>query len=118
MAKVSAVAIGQNLPLIRWFLAHSVDINALVTDIEDITTATGYDAKWAAIKAAGDLIIKDMADFPGLPTMGTVACTQGEADQLVGAHGEIIGKILQNLPAIMAFIMQILPLFGGGAAKP
>ena len=116
----SPLYLGQNMPYIRWALGHIAQLEPLVTDLKDIIAATTLKAKAESLKHAIDLVVLILDDFPkNTMLFPMVAATTAELDELgahpeVGKNGQIIGWIIQNLPAILAFIQQIIPLFGGG----
>ncbi len=90
------LTIGENLPYIRWAIAHARDLPALMEDFQAILSATGIDGKWAAVKTLLDLIVSIGADFPGLadivsPTPGpspspAPSPADGPIGPIVSAH--------------------------------
>ena len=109
------------LPYVQWALGHWQQIPQLAGDVVAVESAAGLEARWAAAKTAGDLLVSILADFP---LAASPAAPEGPAGSNpverragpVGANGQIIGLLLQNLPQILAFIQQIVPLFKGPAA--
>ena len=107
------------LPYVQWALGHWQQIPQLAGDVVAIESADGVDARWAAIKTAGDLLVTVIDDFPvQTPPPVTADAVQAmcAAHGAVGANGQIINTLIQNLPAILSFITQILPLFKAGGA--
>ena len=101
------------LPYVQWALGHWQQIPQLAGDIVAVESASGTDARWAAIKTAGDLLVTLIDDFPAAtPAPVTADAVQSmlAAHGAVGANGQIINELIQNLPAILSFITQILPL--------
>ena len=105
------------LPYVQWALGHWQQIPQLGGDVVAVESAAGLDARWAAVKTAGDLLVTILDDFPVVapPPVTTDAVAamlaQHGAD---GANGQIINILIQNLPAILSFITQIIPLFKAG----
>ncbi len=102
------------LPYVQWAISHWQQLPQIATDVAAVESAAGLDARWAAAKTAGDLLVTVLDDFPGLapqPITPDAAEAILVAHGAVGANGQIISILIQNLPQILAFITQILPLF-------
>ena len=73
----------------------------------DVESAAGIDARWSAVKAAGDDIVKVLEDFPGLAAAPlTVAAVQTIVDELNGREkcpstGESGARTAQVMEAIL-----------------
>lgn len=109
-----------NLAILRWLVGHAAQVEPLAADLQAIAAATTIDDKWTATKAAGDLIVTIIHDFPGLPTT-TNAITQQHVDELLamptdkigdGTIIKTIGGLLSN-PDFIANLIKIIGLFGG-----
>lgn len=95
-------------------LSHWQQLPQIGIDVAAVESAEGLDARWAAAKAAGDLVVSVLDDFPSLtPQPVTAEAVQSmlASHGADAANGQIIGILIQNLPQILAFITQILPLF-------
>ena len=101
------------LPYVQWALGHWQQLPQLAGDVVAVEAAAGLEARWAAAKTAGDLLVSILADFPPLVSVAPAGASRvGLATAgPVGANGQIISILIQNLPQILAFIQQILPLF-------
>ncbi len=111
-------ALGENLPWIRWFLAHFDLVPSLVGLVSELKAAEGLRAKWEAIKAMGDLLIDALGDAP----LGVQPIIEGDVEALLLAdtqalelklgNGELLRKLLENLPTIISVITALKPLLG------
>jgi len=108
------------LPYVQWALGHWQQIPQLAGDVMAVESAEGLDARWAAVKTAGDLLVTILDDFPVVaPPAVTPDAVQAmlAAQGPVGANGQIISILIQNLPQILSFITQIIPLFKGASEQ-
>lgn len=108
------------LPYVQWALSHWQQLPQIARDVADVESADGLDARWSAIKTAGDAVVAMLEDYPvAAPqpvTPESVSAILAE-HPAVQANGQIISILIQNLPAILAFITQIIPLFKGPAGN-
>ena len=110
--------VGNNLPILRWLLRHTADIQPIADAAVAWQAADGLTAKWSATKVLGDIIVPIAADFP---TDLLMAVSEAQYEQFAvelndayKAHGEIIKILVDNLPAIIEAITRLWPLFSGG----
>lgn len=110
-----------NLPVLRWLLRHTDQIQPISDAAVAWAAATGVTDKWTATKALGDIIVPIAADFPDLSAVFLVADAElqqqlfaQEFSEAYGARGDIIKILVDNLPAIIDAITRLWPLFSGG----
>ncbi len=116
---------GINLTIVAWLARHAGDAPAILAGAENVLAAATLQDKWLAFKSVGDLVIADLADFPGLapvnpptpnPVVGPVQATVADVDAALGAIGDghIINAIvaLVTNPQTLALIELILKLAG------
>lgn len=134
MKAVDLEAAGVNLALVTWLARHAADVKAILAGIENAAAATTLADRWTAIKSVGDLIVGDLADFPGFsggsspapvnppapvpsgPIGPVSAASVSEVDAALGAIGDghIINAIvtLVTNPQFLALLELILKVFG------
>lgn len=110
--------LGENLPWIRWFIGHFDLVPSLVGLIGELKAAEGLRAKWEAIKAIGDLLIDAVGDAP----LGVQPMIEGDVEAMLLAdtqalelklgNGELLRKLLEDLPKIISIISALKPLLG------
>lgn len=111
-------AVGNNLPILRWLLRHTADIQPIADAAVAWQAADGLTAKWDATKNLGDIIVPIAADFPSdlLMAVSEAQYEQFTVDfnEAYKANGAIIKILVDNLPAIIDAITRLWPLFSGG----
>ncbi|HVU87331.1 MAG TPA: hypothetical protein VHD36_08415 [Pirellulales bacterium] len=116
---------GINLTIVAWLARHASDVPTILAGAENVISSATLQEKWEAFKSVGDLVITDLADFPGLapvnppapdPVVGPVQATVADVDAALGAIGDghIINAIvaLVTNPQTLALIELILKLAG------
>lgn len=113
-----ALTLGGKLPWIRWIISHADLVPALLGHLAAFQDADGFRAKWEAAKAIGDLLIDALADAP----LGVGEIVAGDVEALVAdetatlelrlGNGELLKKLLDNLPQIIQIVTTLAALFG------
>lgn len=116
---------GINLSIVAWLARHASDAPAILAGADNVVSAATLQDKWLAFKSLGDLVISDLADFPGVapvnpptpnPVVGPVQATIADVDTALGAIGDghIINAIVSLVtnPQTLALIELILKLAG------
>ncbi len=118
---------GINLTIVAWLTRHASDVPAILAGAENVLAAATLQDKWVAFKSVGDLVVADLADFPGAapapvnppsptPVVGPVQATAADVDAALKAIGDgyIINAIvtLVTNPQTLALIELILKLAG------
>ena len=106
-----------------WATKNGVALASVIPQLQAIGTAEGLDAKWAAFKSAGDLVVPIIGDCPALQylTTGDEPMEQPQFDENIirlkasppakALPPGTIELILSNLPMIISSIQQIVAFF-------
>ncbi|HEY1602073.1 MAG TPA: hypothetical protein VGG64_20890 [Pirellulales bacterium] len=130
-------AAGVNLTLVAWLARHAKDVPTILADAENVVSAATISDKWTALKELGDIVVADLADFPGFtqpvnpapinpptptppspvgPVTQLPAVTVAEVDAALGVIGDghIINAIVSLVtnPQFLALLELILKLAG------
>lgn len=112
------LALGERFRWLAFFVQHANLVPALLGLFQEWQAATTVDAKAEVIKSLIDLLKGVVADLP----VGTGALLDGDVQALVAdetdslelrlGNGELLKKLMENLPQIIQLIGLLKPLLG------
>jgi len=125
---------GINLDLVAWLARHAKDAPALVGDLGEVVsdlTAKNFQGAWTAFKSAGDIVVADLADFPGIvqppapqpqpdppapigPVTAVATVETVDAQLEAIGDGHLIAAVIALVtnPEFVALLTLLLKLFG------
>lgn len=83
-----SLAFGDRLRYLRWLLAHSDKIPALLAHFDDFQAADTLAGKWDAIKRIGDVVVEISDTFP---LESAVFAVEGDSEAAVQALASQLG---------------------------